>query len=273
MVQVQILGTAWRAPEAVPQAFKTCRGRGRELVLQITSLVPDPRHLGRSVFERRNRPAQNLSAVFSFAALQEDDPPHRVVLLLFTNREGPSMTDEQLIQIVAAGGPDADAAWLTLDNYYRPRLRSFILGKLREPQTADELAAETLSRAWAAAHLWRPLACWSTYLFTIALNQIRTEARRRSRLIGHLQIDTVGSDDEAPLDPPDPEADPSRLVEERELHAVLNAIPEPYRTTLQLRAASLSYDEIQAATGAHTLGTVRSRIYRGRAMLRGALAA
>ena len=79
------------------------------------------------------------------------------------------------------------------------------------------------------------------------------------------------------MDAIDPAPQPQQEAERRELHRQLRegllALPEDYRSILVLREAEgLSYAEISAVTRLE-LGTVKSRISRGRALLRNYLSA
>ena len=105
-------------------------------------------------------------------------------------------------------------------------------------------------------------------MFTIATNLVRNRMRQRSRQPQILSLNPAPEEDELPLDPPDPVADPSRRVEGEELGQLIalatSRIPEKYRIPFLLREVEqLTYEEIQQVTGLK-LGTVRSRINRAR---------
>lgn len=92
--------------------------------------------------------------------------------------------------------------------------------------------------------------------------------RRRARRPRMFSLNPTPDSDELPLDPPDPDMDPSRDVEGEELGKLIalatSKIPEKYRIPFLLREVNeLSYEEIQQVTGLK-LGTVRSRINRAR---------
>jgi len=130
------------------------------------------------------------------------------------------------------------------------------------PDAADDLAAETFVRAFAARTRYVPLTADArAWLFAIATNLVRDEVRRRSRDSGlndrlSLQL--------APPYATGPDPDP-------QLHAALLTLRDEEREALVLFAwADLTYEEIAHATGA-PIGTVRSRLSRARARLRDAL--
>lgn len=129
---------------------------------------------------------------------------------------------------------------------------------------ADDVAAETFLRAFAARERYAPLSVSArAWLFAIATNLVRDEVRRRGRADGLAdRLSFEGSRRQATPADGDPE-----------LHAALLTLREEEREALVLFAwAELTYEEIAHATGA-AVGTVRSRLSRARARLRAALAA
>ncbi len=177
-----------------------------------------------------------------------------------------AMTDEQLIAQVQQGHK---RAFDELVRRYKNRLYSFILRMVADPVEAEELAQDTLIRAYIHADKYREIARFSTWLFTIATNLVRNRIRQRKRRPRTIPLDPAPEDDdERPVDPPAVGADPSLRVEGEELGQLIAEatarIPEKYRIPFLLREVEqLSYEEIQQVTGLK-LGTVRSRINRAR---------
>jgi len=176
------------------------------------------------------------------------------------------MRDEDLIALVQQG---QKRAYDELVRRFKGRLYSFILRMVGDPVEAEELAQDTLIRAYIHADKYREIAKFSTWLFTIATNLVRNRVRKRKRQPFLLTLDPAPDDDDrAPLDPADPVADPTRDLEGDELGRLMaeatRQIPEKYRIPFLLREVEeLSYEEIQQVTGLK-LGTVRSRINRAR---------
>ncbi|HPF35012.1 MAG TPA: sigma-70 family RNA polymerase sigma factor [Candidatus Krumholzibacteria bacterium] len=176
------------------------------------------------------------------------------------------LRDEDLIALVQQG---QKRAYDELVRRFKGRLYSFILRMVGDPVEAEELAQETLIRAYIHADKYREIAKFSTWLFTIATNLVRNQVRKRKRQPFMLTLDPAPEDDDrAPLDPADPVADPTRDLEGDELGRLIaeatRQIPEKYRIPFLLREVEeLSYEEIQQVTGLK-LGTVRSRINRAR---------
>ncbi len=173
--------------------------------------------------------------------------------------------DEDLIVLVQKGHR---RAFDEIVARYKGRLFSFTLRMVKDPSLAEEMTQETLIRVYMHADKYREIAKFSTWVFTIATNLVRNRMRQVSRAPRMLSLNPVPDEDEHPVDPADPHADPSRDVESEELGRLINEatakIPEKYRVPFLLREVDqLSYEEIQQVTGLK-LGTVRSRINRAR---------
>ena len=173
--------------------------------------------------------------------------------------------DEDLIVLVQKGNR---RAFDEIVARYKGRLFSFTLRMVKDPNLAEEMTQETLIRVYMHADKYREIAKFSTWVFTIATNLVRNRMRQQSRLPRFLSLNPTPDEDEQPVDPADPHADPSRAVEGEELGALIAEatakIPEKYRIPFLLREVDhLSYEEIQQVTGLK-LGTVRSRINRAR---------
>lgn len=99
---------------------------------------------------------------------------------------------------------------------------------------------------------------FTTWLYRVATNAALDELRRRARRAPPAAPDTV-------LAPSDD--DPSRVVDRLDVRAALGALPEEFRVAVVLRdLGDLPYAEIADILGI-PVGTVRSRIARGRALL------
>jgi RNA polymerase sigma-70 factor, ECF subfamily len=128
---------------------------------------------------------------------------------------------------------------------------------------AEDLVQETFLRAHRAFDRFVPGSNARAWLHTI-LQRVRTDAFRRTK----RRPRTVELEGEGPTTPPPQDA----LASGREdLERALRALPGPFRDAVVLRdIQELSYAEIAAALGV-PVGTVMSRIHRGRALLRASL--
>ena len=145
-----------------------------------------------------------------------------------------------------------------------PHLRAFARGLCGCRDRADDLAQETLLRAWAARARYRAGTNFKAWTFTILRNHFYSEARR-SRFHGDYDEAVAERTLRAP-------ASQESAVELSDVLRALSVVPDTYREALILVAiGSLSYEEIAEICGI-ALGTVKSRICRARAMLSNVLA-
>ncbi len=131
---------------------------------------------------------------------------------------------------------------------------------------AHDLAQEAWMRVFGALRAFRSDAAFRPWLFAIVLNLVRDDQRRRVRhaIRFHRAEPEPSTDAVAPR-----RDDPSRCAAERDaLETALASVPEPFRAALQLvDALGFNYDEA-AASLACSIGTVRSRVHRGRLAFR-----
>jgi len=136
------------------------------------------------------------------------------------------------------------------------------------PQDAEDLTQEVFVRVFRSLSRYTP-GTFEGWLHRITTNLFLDMARRRQR----IRFEGLGEDAAQRLHGPGPT--PAQAFEERHLDddvlAALEALPAEYRAAVVLcDIEGLSYEEIAATLGVK-LGTVRSRIHRGRAQLRAAL--
>ena len=141
-----------------------------------------------------------------------------------------------------------------------PALRRFAQSLCRQRDMADDLVQETMVRAWSSRHTFQPGSKFRPWVFTILRNQFYSTARKRSRLT-----------------PWDPEAAERILIQQpnqeeglhlHDIEVALGQLPNTQREMLMLIAgAGMSYEEAAIATDCK-IGTVKSRINRGRAAIR-----
>lgn len=140
-----------------------------------------------------------------------------------------------------------------------PRLRRYARALLGDRAAADDLVQDTLERAWSRLHQWRVGSNMRAWLFGI-MHNLRVDQLRRPALSAH----SIDMDDfELPTRPTQTDE-----LEVRDIESALNQLADEQREVLLLVALEeMSYAEI-AATLDIPLGTVMSRLSRGRERLR-----
>jgi RNA polymerase sigma-70 factor (ECF subfamily) len=146
-----------------------------------------------------------------------------------------------------------------------------------DAEEARDLTQETFLRAFQSIARFRGEADLRTWLYRIAINQARNRWRwwRRRRREQTVSLDASDNQDAQPLglrlcDTSQPDPEQTTLARERDsrLRTALRSLGSSYREAVILRdIEGLSYEEI-AATLEISVGTVKSRLARGRHELR-----
>jgi len=142
-----------------------------------------------------------------------------------------------------------------------PGLRRYARALTRNAPIADDLIQECLMRAVAKQHLWEPGTDLRAWLFTILHNQHVNFVRKANNKGVSVEVEQV-----APFLPVEPNALPS--LELRDLRAALAKLPIEQREAILLVGLEGMDYEGTAKVLNVPIGTVRSRISRGRAELR-----
>lgn len=147
------------------------------------------------------------------------------------------------------------------------RVHRVALALTRNLHDAEDLTQDVLVRVFDALHTYTP-GNFDGWVTTITYNLWRDRWRRRRRLQVQPLSDAVADSLPAPA------ADEVWRARSLDLdvRAALTALPGPYRAAVVLcDLEGLSYEDVAAVLGV-PVGTVRSRISRGRALLRVSLA-
>jgi RNA polymerase sigma-70 factor, ECF subfamily len=142
-----------------------------------------------------------------------------------------------------------------------PRLRRYAWALTRNWSRCDDLVQDTLVRALAKEHLWEPGTNMRAWLFTIMHNQNVNAVRSAMRDGTTVDIEEQSSNLVATTDP-------TVARQLHELNRALAQVPEQQRQVILLVGLEgMSYED--AAAILHIpVGTVRSRLSRGRDALR-----
>ena len=182
-------------------------------------------------------------------------------------------TDEELIAAFQHG---SEEAFELLVGRFKNPLTNFVYRFVGDYDECDDIVQETFVRVFRNKHSYTPQGKFSTWIYTIASNlaKSRLRQRERHRLISLLLPGQKGGGKRESEIPDlryaaDRGADSS--LKQQRIQKALNSISARYREVVVLRdVQELSYKEIAKITGLN-LGTVKSRIKRGRTMLQALL--
>jgi RNA polymerase sigma-70 factor (ECF subfamily) len=177
-------------------------------------------------------------------------------------------TDEALIAQFQEG---RNEAFNLLVGRYKDQLMNFVYRYLGNYDEADDVVQETFVRLYRNKDSYKPVAKFSTWLYTIATNLAKTQYRRRKRRVMVSLTRQRGEDRDSMIDLPDISYAADKVadssLQQEIIQKALNAIPEKYREIVIFSdIQEMSYEEISEMTGVN-IGTVKSRLNRGRTKL------
>jgi RNA polymerase sigma-70 factor (ECF subfamily) len=145
-----------------------------------------------------------------------------------------------------------------------PRLRAFAMSLCGRTDQADDLVQETLMKAWVKLDALLPDTNMAAWLYTILRNEFYSRLRKRRREVE----DPDGVHAASMVSFPAQESN----LHFQEFRAALFTLPPDQREALLLVGANgMSYDEAAEVCGC-AVGTVKSRVNRGRRRLEQILA-
>ena len=177
-----------------------------------------------------------------------------------------TLTDEDLILAFQNGDL---SSFEEIVRRYRDPLFNFVVRLLGDAFYSEDVVQETFLRVFRNKHRYHQVAKFSTWIYTIASNLAKTELRRR-RVRNFFSISSKG-EDEKDYDLQDTSSDIERdvdgLIKNEIILKEINALPYHFKEAVLLRdIQDLSYEEISQILNV-PLGTVKSRVNRGRSRL------
>ncbi|MBV9217164.1 MAG: sigma-70 family RNA polymerase sigma factor [Acidobacteria bacterium] len=180
-------------------------------------------------------------------------------------------SDHALIEATRSGD---EAAFAEIVSRYKSPITNYLYRFLNDYEEAVDLAQETFVRVYFALDRYHTQFAFSTYIYRIATNLAISEIRRRKRrrLLSLTGLYQTEEDRDTEFQPPDerPRPDANLLEDEksRMIGRAIAALPEKYRVAVILRdIQGRAYEEI-AEIMELGLGTTKSRISRGRGLLK-----
>lgn len=183
----------------------------------------------------------------------------------------PWARDEGELVTELQSGSEAAFDWLV--THYHAAVYNLVSGMVGDAADAADVTQEVFLKAFRGMRGFRRSSSLKTWLYRIAIREALNQRRwwwRHQRQ--QTSIDARVEATQAPLDLEDLSATPFDQLAAREIQAVvrqgLGAVPEVFRSAVILRdLEGLSYEEVAEVLDV-SVGTVKSRILRGRRALR-----
>ncbi|MBU2446316.1 MAG: sigma-70 family RNA polymerase sigma factor [Bacteroidetes bacterium] len=187
------------------------------------------------------------------------------------NKKLKDLTDEELI--LHFQKTDDIEAYNILVARYKDPLMNFIFKFLGNRDLCEDVLQETFFRLYKNKNYYTTIAKFSTWIYTIAANLAKTELRKKNRRVFFSIQGTNlhGNDEVTEFELPDetyrPDEYADSVIKNKIILNALKKVKPLYRELIILRdIQELSYEEIAEVTGLN-IGTVKSRINRGRTRL------
>ena len=179
-----------------------------------------------------------------------------------------TLTDEELILAFQNGDRDA---FNHIVNRYKDKLTNFLYRFTYDIDAAQDLAQDTLLKVYINKDSYKQIAKFSTWIYTIASNLAKTELRKIKRRKTFTISDLSTDDREFVIHRSDEDSfenEEDNSVSGKILEKCLDELDNEFKNIIILRdIQELSYDEISKILKI-PLGTVKSRINRGRFKLK-----
>lgn len=176
------------------------------------------------------------------------------------------VTDEVLIARFQQGDVQA---FDVLVRRYKDQLLNFVFRFVGNRVDAEDIVQETFLRVFKNKHYYKEIAKFSTWVYTIAGNLAKTELRRRKR----RKVFSVSNfvNEERDYDIPDSNRNPEKEVDgsikDGYIQEAIDKLPPKFKEVILLRdVQGFAYEEISQILSI-PLGTVKSRVNRGRLKL------
>ncbi|MCI0331282.1 MAG: sigma-70 family RNA polymerase sigma factor [candidate division Zixibacteria bacterium] len=165
--------------------------------------------------------------------------------------------DYALLKEVQGGSQEA---FSRLVDRYKNRLFNLVVRMIPAREEAEDIVQETFLRVFQHKNNFDPKYCFSTWIYTIALNLAKNNLRRKKK-VKFLELFDLEETSEEPA------VEPGRVALGPWIEKEIEKLPEKYKTAFLLREMDeLPYEEIAEITGVPT-GTVKSRVNRARMIL------
>ena len=178
-------------------------------------------------------------------------------------------SDEDLIASFQKGN---ESAFYAIVSKFKNPLTNYVFRFVGNYDDAQDIVQETFIRVYKNRNAYRPVAKFSTWLYTISGNLARTHLRRKKTAAMFSIFRRAGDDRVGEREIPDSRYNADKEVEQsfraEAVQKALASLDIIHREIIVLSdIQELSYEEICEITGLK-MGTVKSRLNRARAQLR-----
>jgi RNA polymerase sigma-70 factor (ECF subfamily) len=177
------------------------------------------------------------------------------------------LTDEELILQFQNGDTNA---YTEIVNRYKDRLINYVYRYVGSYDECEDIVQDTFVKVYVSKHLYKEIAKFSTWIYTIAINLAKTKAIKKQKY-KVFSLSDAYDDEDKDFDIKDenfqPDTNAESMIQDKHIQIALDSLKEEYRKLVILRdVEDFSYEEICEMTGL-PMGTVKSRINRGREKL------
>ena len=155
---------------------------------------------------------------------------------------------------------------------YKNRIHGYVCRLTNDSPDAEDLTQEVFIRAYQSMHAFRHDAAMDTWLYRIATNLVIDRFRRSKR--APQTVSVSGDEDDSVRDIPshDRSGDPHANVQlselQRQVQKAIQSLPPKLRAVIVLHdMEGLAYEEVAQTVGC-PVGTVKSRLFNARLLLR-----
>ncbi len=180
--------------------------------------------------------------------------------------------NDELRALIAEAQDGHVRAFELLVASHLPRVRRFARAFSRSDADADDLAQEAVVKVYKSLRSYRFQSAFDTWLYAVVRNVFLDAARSRSGRERSLEEPLTVDHAKAPSGAEAADEGLARAEEREKLWRALRELPAEFRTAVVLfDVEGHTYDEVAAIEGV-PIGTVKSRLSRGRTLLRNILA-
>ena len=178
-----------------------------------------------------------------------------------------NLTDEQLMKMFQEGD---EHAYNQLVTKYKDRILNYIINFVGDYESAQDLAQDTFLKVFIKKKSYKEIAKFSTWLYTIAGNLAKTELRKIKRRKTYSVSALSRDDKEFVLKIPEKDSidETDQYGQSEFMQSALLDLEADFRNIIILREIQGTSYEVISKILKLPLGTVKSRINRGKLKLR-----